>query len=310
MKTYMIIEDDPGKANAYRKFRDYYADRGVTFHTVSSPNAAISALQDDAVRTSVAGVIADFELGGRRHDNRHKRIQIPGHDGMTYTISTGLGVLDWVHSVDPGLPLWALTNDAATHAPLFMSAASLWLDAKPLHIDRLTEAGTPRSDRMLDELLAPERYGSLNPLWDRIDDSRAAFHELLNTPYSGEEAFDWINALTHLHGAPGGFIPTLTNKIRQITLNPNLNAYAHTLAPVMAKWQLRLDEIYRDFPVDRDEDNWPQLDEDQLPTGLKTWAEFNPITGFLGAHTECQEFFEAEDVRMALTKWRCRGEQP
>jgi hypothetical protein len=206
--------------------------------------------------------------------------------------------------------LWALTNDAATHAPLFMSAASLWLDAKPLHVDRLAEAGTPRSDRMLDELLAPECYRRVNPLWDRIDDSRVAFHELLNTPYSGAEAFDWLNALTHLHGAPGGFIPALNNEIRQVTLNPQLNAYAHTLAPAMAKWQLRLEEIYRDFPVDREEDSWPRLDEDDLPTSLKTWAQFNPIAGFLGAHNECQEFFEAEDVRMALTKWRRRGEQP
>ncbi len=310
MKTYLIIEDDPGKANAYSKFRDHYADRGVTFHTVSSPNAAITGLQNGETRSRIAGVIADFELGGRRIDNRHKRIQVAGPGGDSYTISTGLGVLDWVHSLEPILPLWALTNDAATHAPLFMSAASVWLDAKPLHVDRLTEVGTARSDRMLEELLEPQYYSRLNPLWARIDNSRAAFHELLNTPYSSEEAFDWLNALTHLHGAPGGFIPTLNNKIRQITLNPKLSAYAHTLSPAMAKWQLRLEEIYQDFPVDREEDRWPKLDEDDLPTGLKAWAEFNPITDFFGAHNECQEFFEAEDVRMALTRWRGRGERP
>jgi hypothetical protein len=78
----------------------------------------------------------------------------------------------------------------------------------------------------------------------------------------------------------------------------------------MAKWQLRLAEIYQDFSVDRQEHRWPLIDEDALPHSIKAWDEFNPITDFLGANAQCREFFEAADVRLALTKWRDRGEGP
>jgi hypothetical protein len=90
-----------------------------------------------------------------------------------------------------------------------MSAASLWFDAKPPHVTRLNNAGKPLGDRLRDELLDPTRHASLNPLWKRIEDASAAFWSLLNTPCGGEEAFDWLNALTNLPAAPGGVIPTL-----------------------------------------------------------------------------------------------------
>jgi hypothetical protein len=234
---------------------------------------------------------------------------MPGPDGHTYPISTGLGVLDWAHSLDRKMRLWALTDLSATHAPLFMSAASLWLDAKPLSIERLYQRNTPLGDEMFAELQDPAEYKGLNPQWKWIDDSRAAFNELMLTPYSGHEAFDWLNALTHLR-AHGGFIPALTNQIRQVTLNQKLNAFANTLAPCMAKWQLRLEEIYRDFSVDRQQRRWPAIDEDHLPSSINVWDDFNPITDFLGANPQCREFFEAADVRIALTKWRYRGEVP
>jgi hypothetical protein len=93
-----------------------------------------------------------------------------------------------------------------------------------------------------------------------------------------------------------------------VTLNQRIKAYANTLAPCLAKWQLRLEEIYQDFPVDRHEERWPDLDEDNLPSGLQVWDDFNPITDFLGDNPECREFFASQDVRMALTKWRARGD--
>ena len=309
MKTYLIVEDDPIKENSYRKFSQRYANRGIQLRAKASPNGAITLLMNPAELSAIDGVIADFQLGGERPDNHHRRIEVTAPDSTPYTCSTGLGVLDWVHSVAPDMPLWALTNDAATHAPLFMSAASLWLDAKPLNVERL-KVGTPLADALAEELLAPERYGELNPHWERIDNARSAFAELLNTPYSGEESFDWLTALTHLKPGTAGFIPTLTDTIRQVTLNPKLNAYAHTLAPVMAQWQLLLEEIYQDFPVDRKEHLWPALDPDALPRNLNAWSQFNPITEFLGDHSECKEFFKAADVRMALTKWRTRGQVP
>lgn len=231
-----------------------------------------------------------------------------GPGGGNYRVSTGLGVLDWVHTANPGMPLWALTDVSAAHAPLFMSAASLWLDAKPLAVERLYQRGTPLGDGMIAELRDPETYEDTNPQWEWVAESRGEFLNLLQLPYSGHESFDWLNALTHLRRARGGFIPSLNQSIRQIVLNPNLNAFANTLAPVLAQWQILLDAIYRDFSVDRDEHLWPVIDPDHLPRNLSIWDEFNPITDFLGDNRECQEFFEADDVRMALIKWRARGE--
>ena len=309
MKTYLIVEDDEIKRRAYQSFATHYQDSGIVFVTKLSAADAITTLQDPDERAEIDGVIADFYLSDWP-DTPYKRIRLPAPDGGEYTASTGMGVLDWVHAVAPELPLWALTNDSAAHAPLFMSAASLWLDAKPLHVDRLTLAGSPLGDRMRDEFLQPQRYAALNPLWPRIEESRLAFGELLDISYGGVEAFDWLNALTHLEGAPGGFAPTLKNRIRQITLNARVNVFANTLSQNMARWQLRLDEVYRDFPVSREESRWPPIDEDRLPIALSTWAEFNPITGFLGADGRCRDFFAVEDVRMALMRWHARGQTP
>jgi hypothetical protein len=201
MRTYLIAEDDPTKKSKYMKFATRY---GVRFIPVPSPRAAITVLQKPDDFPRIDGVIADFELGGQRHDNwSHVRIDVPGPDGDNYAISTGLGVLDWAHSFDPGMALWALTDMSATHAPLFMSAASLWLDAKPLSIERLYQTDTPLGNEMFEELQDPGQYKTLNPQWVWIDESRAAFHELLQTPYSGHEAFDWFNALTHLRATAG-----------------------------------------------------------------------------------------------------------
>jgi hypothetical protein len=307
MRTYLIAEDDPTKKSKYIKFGQYY---GVRFIPVASPQAAIAVLQKPDDYPRIDGVIADFELGGQRRDNwSHVRINMLGPDGESYAISTGLGVLDWAHSLHRNMPLWALTDLSAAHAPLFMSAASLWLDAKPLSIERLYQPDTPLGDEMFEELQQPSRYETFNPQWKWIDEARASFAELLQTSYSSHQAFDWLNALTHLR-AHRGFIPALTDQIRQVTLNPTLNAFANTLAPCMAKWQLRLSEIYQDFSVDRQEARWPVIDEGDLPRSIKLWEDFNPITDFLGANNQCREFFEATDVRLALTNWQARGQTP
>jgi hypothetical protein len=306
----MIVEDDPFKAAAYRKYERHYASSGVEFRTMDSPNAAITTLLDPEERAEFSGVIADFALDAARLDNSHKRIDVADRNGATYTVTTGLGVLDWVHTLDPELPLWALTNDSAAHAPLFMSAACSWLDAKPLSLTRLNSPGTALGDRLLDELRAPHRYATFNPGWKRIDDASAAFTQLLDTPYSGVESFDWLHALTALHVGIGGFIPTLSKKIQHITGNAKLEAYAHTLAPKMAEWQLQLEDIYKGFPDMCEKDRWPAFDLDRLPRSLNAWPDFNPFIEFLGANDECKEFFAAEDVRRALANWRERGRRP
>ncbi len=310
MTVYMIVEDDPFKAAAYRKFERHYASSGVEFRTMDSPNAALTTLLDPDEAVEFSGVIADFALDSRRLDNSHKRIDVAGPDGQTYTVSTGLGVLDWAHTLNPKLALWALTNDSAAHAPLFMSAACLWLNAKPLSLTRLNSPGSPLGDRLIDEFRAPDRFTTFNPGWKRIDDASAAWAMLLDTPYSGVESFDWLHAVTDLRVGTGGFIPTLTKKIQHITRQDKLEAYAHTLAPKMAEWQLHLDEVYKGFPDMREKDRWPSFDIDRLPRSLNVWQDFNPFIDFLGAHDECKEFFAAEDVRCALTKWRSRGQRP
>ncbi len=78
----------------------------------------------------------------------------------------------------------------------------------------------------------------------------------------------------------------------------------------MAKWQVYLDEVYQDFAVDRQIERWPALDPDKPPRALSPWDDFNPIINFLGTNNECKEFFEAEDVHIALRQWRIRGQKP
>lgn len=310
MTVYMVVEDDPTKAAAYRAFERYYSASGIEFRIMNSPKQAIDTLSDPGDRAEFGGVMADFGLGGGRQDNWHKRVDVDTPDGLSYTMSTGLGVLDWVHTVSPELPLWALTSDNAAHAPLFMSAASLWLDAKPLSLTRLTTPGSALGDRMRDELLNPDRYMKLNPSWRRVDNASAALAALLNRNLTTVESFDWIHALSSLEGLHRGLIPALSDRIRSVTGNPGLRAFSNTLAPAMATWQTYLDEVYQDFPDMRQKDRWQQFDLDQLPGALSAWGSFNPFTDFLGEHTETREFFAAEDVRIALERWRRRGQQP
>jgi hypothetical protein len=305
MKTYLLVEDDVKKASNYRQYANHY---GIKFVLAASPAAALNWWNTNAHDAiDLAGVMADFELRCGRPTNQHLRIDVADPSGQSYTVSTGLGVLDWIHSAAPDMPLWALTDASAAHAPLFMSAASLWLDAKPLVVERLYSPETPLGDGMFAELNDPAGFAATNPTWKWVDESRVSFEELLHTTYSGVAAFDWLEALTHLGRASSGFIPTLTAAIRRVIPDQNIKAYANTLAPCMARWQLLLDEVYQDFPVDRDEDRWPVLDEDDLPTSMRPWDAYNPITDFLGENTECKEFFAASDVRMALSKWHRRG---
>lgn len=304
---FLIVEDDGIKRARYTSFAEHY---GLTFTYAATPLRALHHLQDQSSRSQFAGVIADFALNCRRQDHWHHRANVSGPDGDRYTISTGLGVLDWLHRVDPGKPLWALTDVSATHAPLFMSAAALWLEAKPLSLERLYEYNTHAGNRMFEELKNPRSYADLNPNWMFIAGARDSFQKLLDTPYTGVEAFDWLNALTHLTPSISGFVPSLEKAVRELTGNPNIKAHAHSLAPVMAKWQVYLDEVYQDFAVDRQIERWPVLDPDNPPRALSPWDDFNPIINVLGANSECTEFFEADDVRMALRQWRARGEQP
>ena len=305
MSTYLVVEDDFSKKSRYVAYAEH---NGVHFTHAGSPRTAITFLQDPRNRDALDGVVADFGLNCRRPDNWARRITVPGLHEEPVTISTGLGVLDWVHQEMPEVPLWSLTDVSAVHAPLFMSAAALWLDAKPLAIERLYGRGTPTGDRLLEELRNPRKHSQLNPHWRWICGARESLRLLLNTPYTGVEAFDWLNALTHLRPSTAGFIPALEKQIRQLTLDQNIKAHAHSLAPIMARWQVYLDEIYRDFAVDRQIDRWPDIDTDHPPKALSLWDEFNPITDFLGTNSECEEFFEADDVRLALRRWRARGE--
>lgn len=309
MRTFLIVEDNPTKAQSFLRFGQVHAEpRGIRLRARSSPAGALNLLLDPEQRAGIDGVIADFELGCRRDDNSAFRAHASRADGTPYTVSTGMGVLDWVHTtMDPDMPLWALTNDAATHAPLYMAAANLWLNAHPLHIDRLSPAlDSSAAEAMVDEFLDPDDYETLNPHGDRIDNASLAMGELLDTDYVRTEAFDWLHALTHMTVGTEGFVPAVSRSIQRVTNNSKLKAHSNTLAPAMALWQLLLDEIYSEFPVERREELWPQLDRDNLPKSLQPWAEFNPITGFFGQQPECREFFGSEDVRVALTNWRAR----
>ncbi|WP_431240993.1 hypothetical protein ACQ86B_29150 (plasmid) [Mycolicibacterium aichiense] len=312
MKTFLIVEDNPTKAQGIRGFREIHAKAaGIDFVAKSNPIGALNVLRDPTQRAQLAGVIADFELGCRRDDNDQFRAAAIRDDGSTYKVSTGMGVLDWAHSVDRNLPLWALTNDAATHAPLYMTAANLWLDAKPLHVDRFSpHANSTAAADMIAELLDPYGCGHLNPHTERVENASLALGELLNVSYVKAEAFDWLQALIEMTVGTEGFIPALNKTIQDSTGIATLKAHSNTLGPAMAMWQILLDEIYSEFPVDRREELWPVLDRNNLPKNLTPWAEFNPITGFLAKNDECREFFGSADVRVALSNWRARGDRP
>ncbi len=145
---FLIVEDNNNK----RRRAAFASHFNLQFTFTTTPVDAIRYLEDEMRRAELDGVIADFALDCQRLDNSRHRVDVSGPDGNPYAISTGLGVLDWIHRLDPRKPLWALTDVSAAHSPLFMSAAALWLDAKPLSLERLYEFNTHAGNRMFEEL--------------------------------------------------------------------------------------------------------------------------------------------------------------
>jgi hypothetical protein len=309
MNWFLIVEDNGKKARNYRLFEAYYRNHKPPFHfeIVDTPVDAFDMLNDEERPEGLLGVIADFSLGAWREDQASYRASVsaevdPDHHG--YQIYTGMGILDWAHTTAPDIPLWALTDVTAGHAPLFMSAANLWLDAKPLAIGRFTQRG-PLSDQLLQELMQPHRFAELNPIWPKVENATAAFEYLLNKTYSNIESFDWISALVNMPLWPinsKGFESAYKKEVARISGSERVKFYTQTFARDMTAWQWCLDDMYRQFPVNRQAELWPVFTEEQK--GLRAWSDFNPFTDFLGRNNECKEFFAAPDVRVAMQRWR------
>lgn len=313
---FLIVEDNHRKAMNYREFeRHYQAQRpGFEFRFLIAytPLDAYRLLTDDRRPPGLAGVVADCSLGCSRDDQANFRAQVPADSGAGYEIWTGLGVLDWVHRHEPDVALWTLTDVKAAHAPLFMGAGHLLLGANPLSLGRFTQRG-PLAEQLLTELAEPHRYAELNPHWAKVEEASESLRMLLSRSYNDIDSFDWISALVTMPKWPitsRGFERAYTEEVARISGRDvrEVKFYTQTFARNMTWWQWSLEDIYRPFRVNRREQLWPVFDEEQK--ALRAWQNFNPFTDFLGHNNECEEFFTAPDVRLAVREWLRQNPPP
>lgn len=288
----------------------------IEFEAAFSPAAAIASLADHGEQFT--GVIADFELNASRPDYGRRRAQVRNSQGDAYPVSTGLGVLDWAHRNFPGLTLWTVIDTSASHAPLYVGAAALWLNALPIDVDRF-DTSERTVGTLLRELGNPANARTLNDLWPTVIHVKDRFEELLNKRHQGIETLDWMAGMATLsrrnygRGA-GGFTGRLAERMTQIT-GSEVAVHRHRLSAFLAAWQNTLADIYAGFDVDHgviQSDRWPLVDEarirgDRALQDLAHWDGFNPFTDFFGERDECVEFLVSADVRMALRHYRERS---
>lgn len=295
---YLLVDDDSYRVdNEYRPFANRYRPQGLSVYPARSPRAAIDLLAQPQRQPGLAGALVDFELGGRRRDRTQVRIEVRGPDGVDYPISTGIGVLDWISAHEPGLPVWAVTDIAAVHAPIYLTSANLWFGARPLTIDRFTTSHDV-TDRLFAELSQPDLAENLNPAWSQITSASTHFESLLNRSLADVEATEWMRALASVpSGLGGGFAKALGKAIVNVVGRP-VRVGTEELATAMAHWQHELAQTLGTFSVRVD---WPDVSG---AVNLSPWGDVNPFADFLGKNSECVEFLESLDVQRAFRRWR------
>jgi hypothetical protein len=190
-----------------------------------------------------------------------------------------------------------------------MSAANLWFGALPLQARRFSDA-TAVQEILADELVNPTAAARVNPLYGPIvDEAASSFDLLMNTHHKDVETIEWLYALATLPRPTRrhGFEEIVQDRIRELVGRNDIRIYFHRgFADCLAHWQRHLQQIFDQFPEITRKVPWPTIDP--AARNLAAWNDFNPFSDFLGAQPECREFLEARDVRVALQRWRHRGE--
>lgn len=270
-RRYLIVDDDLGRFDGRYKpvaTRVRGSSSDIVFTPPAyAPSRAIEILSERGDEFS--GVLADCDLNATRADVvADKQVRVEDSGGRGYMLSTGLGVLDWVHRNLPGVATWALIDTSATHAPLYTSAASLWLGAKPMDVNRFRDTDEHVAN-LVAELDNPRDPLHLNPLWPVVKHSTALFDQLMNKTHQGVETLDWLGAmatLTRRNYGPGGFTARLGERLQQIT-GREITVHRHRLAAFLAGWQVLLAEMYYGFSIDDEViswDDWPMVDEAEI----------------------------------------------
>jgi len=328
LKTYLIVDDDSTRIRqhyapvlgqvALQETR--YRDR-IKFITAITPRTAIEILEHNGHRLS--GVLADCDLSAHRDAAEHSDKRAIGTDptGTHYTVSTGIGVLDWTHRNLAKVPTWTIIDTTALHSPLYASAALLWFGSQPLDItwfDVKNRAG------LIDTIEHPLNPKDHNTLWPTVRHTSGLFEELMDAKHY-VDSFDWLHAMATLprrnrsripgRRGDGGFGGQVQDRLRDLT-GESVPINTQRLCYHFAAWQSLLKQIYQGFDV-RDGamrwSEWPDVEEEHLragtiPRNITYWDAFNPFTDILGEVEECQRFFKAPDTRLALHRYRaCTG---
>ena len=266
------------------------------------------------------GAIVDFSLGLFTRDDVSDDIfldSLPGYG--PFRVTTGIGVLDYLHRTAPGIDLWAMTSSDAHHMRLFQAAAWAMFGAYPIDIADAISEVRESNRRFVDTLRNPDQ---MTKDAHAVGDS-ALFIDLL-TDRSGITVDDqaistmsWIAALAttsvgHGIGASRKYwreVYENAASFERVTPTARGSLKDKSLFGAHWRWNGVLQELlkYTVTNVDLAPD-WPRVNRDAGYSSAtdresKLLVKYNPYRDYIAKHEQILEFFESEDVHAAVRRW-------
>ncbi|WP_313535440.1 hypothetical protein [Arsenicicoccus bolidensis] len=319
----LVLEDKGPRAQAIGRTLRELASEGnadaarVFAYPVSTPAEMKRSLDEDP--DFYHGAIVDFSLGLKRDDVSEDIFlaHLPGGYGP-YRVTTGIGVLDYLHANYPAMRLWAMTSGDARHLRLYQAAASAMFGAFPVDFDDVRVQDPARNQAFLEVLINP-----LGTTPDQTIEDAEAFRSLL-TEQAGIApggqfigAFSWMAALVNtVRGAGKGASHTWFRKVytaaatyQGVTPVPGATLQDKSLYGAHWKWNRHLQELLKYSPAGDDlVPAWPPADFDAeyaADAGRTSYLfnQFDPYAEYIRTVAEVEEFFISEDVHAAVRRW-------
>lgn len=291
---YLLIDN---LASNSRKFIDAISVPGrLEFHVVGDPEQ-LQEIPHTELR-QFEGAIVDFHLNPlTRPAYRAFSYDNPALFDAPVEITTGMGVLLYLRRYAPDMILYGETEASSKHAPFFLCAAAEWCGAEPINV-------LESSDTLREVFLDPGgESGHLQTWYPAMAAAIEPFRRLMDSALGHKkivEAYDWLRCYRKCE-KPRPHVQ-LKSEVKRILGVKHGIELRGTYIELMRVWQTELAEIVTLWGGDVS--GWPDLGGKVTHA---TWSDNNPVLDYVG-EAAYDVFFNAADVRAALTYYRTYGE--
>lgn len=291
-RHYLLIDDNGDRSDM---FRDEISVEGrLEFSRIFKPHRLRDFTLDELA--AFDGIIVDFHLDtSTAATHEPLTYRPPDSANGAVPITTGMGVMLWLKTAVPDVPLLSFCESSAPHARLFMTAAWVWLDCGAI------DANDPKQviqDVLIEGDLAEGRL-SINRQIAAAAEPFSQWMDSLLQLRPSVEAYDWLRLYRNC-----GTIGARAELQRRTMKHYGGRKIAQkAYGEMMCRWQSALAEFLRAFDPKVDLSDWPDLspwpDRPERGFSSKLWDKRNPVLDYIN-HGSRELFFTAADVRAAL----------